>query len=70
VAPQCPEELSAPRLHHVLQHPNVRSLCLGGKGVGSQGDGSAQFVCSTAAQQQDLAAVLTSLGCCPLLFTL
>src|SRR5262249_21653855 len=40
VAPAC-EELRAPRLHEVLAHPAVAELALGGKGVGSGGDGAA-----------------------------
>lgn len=42
--PACPEELTAPVLHRLLQHGPLRSLTWGGKGVGSQGDGAAQFV--------------------------
>jgi galactokinase len=45
IAPACPEELAAPRLHALLERPDVRELTWGGKGVGSQGEGSAQFVC-------------------------
>jgi galactokinase len=44
VTPACPSELAAPKLHAVLRHPLVRELSWGGKGVGSQGDGSAQLV--------------------------
>jgi len=42
--PACPEELTAPILHRVLAHDGLRPHVWGGKGVGSQGDGSAQFV--------------------------
>lgn len=44
VAPSCPEELTAPVLHSVLNDQNVKNLTYGGKGVGSQGDGTAQFL--------------------------
>ena len=44
IAPACPAELEAPRLHVVLAHPFARAHSWGGKGVGSQGDGSAQLV--------------------------
>jgi UTP-glucose-1-phosphate uridylyltransferase/mevalonate kinase len=57
-APACPEELSAPVLHRVLAHPAVQPHVFGGKGVGSQGDGSAQFVARSAADQQAAAAIL------------
>jgi hypothetical protein len=45
LAPHCPEELASPLLHSLLNHPGVAPFVWGGKGVGSQGDGSAQFVC-------------------------
>ena len=51
-APACPEELTAPVLHRVLGHEPLRPHIWGGKGVGSQGDGSAQFVARTAEDQQ------------------
>lgn len=44
VAPACPTELNAPVLHSVLNDPVVAGLTYGGKGVGSQGDGTVQFV--------------------------
>jgi UTP-glucose-1-phosphate uridylyltransferase/mevalonate kinase len=44
VAPACPEELTAPLLHRVLNDPAIKELTYGGKGVGSQGDGSIQFL--------------------------
>lgn len=44
VAPACPTELSAPVLHSILNDPVVAELTYGGKGVGSQGDGTVQFV--------------------------
>ena len=37
-------ELKGPVLHSVLQNEKIRSLTYGGKGVGSQGDGSVQFL--------------------------
>ena len=43
-APACPDELAAPVLHRVLDYEPLRPLTWGGKGVGSQGDGTAQFV--------------------------
>jgi galactokinase len=51
-APACPAELTAPVLHRVLDHPSLRPHVWGGKGVGSQGDGSAQFVARSAADQE------------------
>lgn len=43
--PLCESELAAPKLHALLNDPKVKIYSYGGKGVGSQGDGSAQFVC-------------------------
>jgi UTP-glucose-1-phosphate uridylyltransferase/mevalonate kinase len=51
-APLCPEELGAPALHRVLAHKALQPHVHGGKGVGSQGDGSAQFVARSAADQK------------------
>lgn len=42
--PACPSQLTAPVLHEVLAHPPLQTLVLGGKGVGSGGDGTAQFI--------------------------
>src|SRR5439155_26968888 len=58
VAPACPE-LAAPKLHGVLSHAAVRELAWGGKGVGSQGDGSAQVVTKGPEERRALAERLT-----------
>lgn len=42
--PACSSQLSAPVLHSVLNHPPLQQHIFGGKGVGSQGDGTAQFI--------------------------
>ena len=44
VIPACPDELTAPILHTLLHHPPLQECVFGGKGVGSQGDGTAQFI--------------------------
>ncbi len=44
VAPMCPDELTAPVLHSVMDDENIKSLVYGVKGVGSQGDGTVQFL--------------------------
>ncbi|MBP1634502.1 MAG: putative UTP--glucose-1-phosphate uridylyltransferase [Acidobacteria bacterium] len=56
--PLCPEELTAPALHRVLAYEPLRPHIWGGKGVGSQGDGSAQFVARSAADQRAAAEIL------------
>lgn len=42
--PASPAQLEAPHLHEVLDDPQVRAMSWGGKGIGAQGDGSAQIV--------------------------
>ena len=58
VKPASPEELTAPKLHQVLDYPKIKSLIWGGKGVGSQGDGSAQFVVKGEEEQEKLIKIL------------
>ncbi len=60
VAPACPSELSAPGLHEMLASPEAEKLTWGGKGVGSQGDGTAQFICRGRAERDELAAFLNT----------
>ncbi|MCD4655844.1 GHMP kinase [bacterium] len=63
VAPACPSELTAPVLHRVLQHGPIQDLVLGGKGVGSQGDGTAQFIVrNEEAQRQVIEIIQRDLG--------
>jgi len=57
-APACPEELTSPVLHQVLNLPPLKPHILGGKGVGSQGDGTAQFICRSQADQQAVISIL------------
>ena len=45
ISPECPSELTAPILHEMLRNKAAGDLAWGGKGVGSQGDGAAQFIC-------------------------
>jgi UTP-glucose-1-phosphate uridylyltransferase/mevalonate kinase len=42
--PACPTQLTAPILHSLLAYPPIQPYIYGGKGVGSQGDGSAQLL--------------------------
>ena len=50
--PACPEELTSPVLHQVIHYEPLRPYIWGGKGVGSQGDGTAQFIARSEADQQ------------------
>lgn len=44
VGPRCPSELASPVLHSILNNKTLNELCYGSKGVGSQGDGTVQFL--------------------------
>lgn len=52
LTPACPQHLKAPILHQLLNHAPLQQYIYGGKGVGSQGDGTAQLV----ARNQDCQA--------------
>ena len=54
VAPMCPAELTSPVLHDTLADEKIKSLTYGGKGVGSQGDGTVQFLAKSAEDQAQL----------------
>jgi galactokinase len=52
--PNCPSQLTSPRLHALMNDQVLRACSLAVKGVGSQGDGSAQILCSSASQQEQV----------------
>ena len=54
VAPASPKELAAPQLHKVLNDENIKKYTYGAKGVGSQGDGSVQFLAKDEQSQAEL----------------
>jgi len=56
--PACPEQLKAPKLHQVLTHPAIQPYIYGGKGVGSQGDGTAQLLARDEAAQKKVIEIL------------
>jgi UTP-glucose-1-phosphate uridylyltransferase len=69
--PACPSQLTAPVLHEVLNHPALRPYVHGGKGVGSQGDGTAQFIARDAAAQDKVIEIIArELGLSALKLTL
>ncbi|MDE6002829.1 MAG: hypothetical protein K2G76_04965, partial [Prevotella sp.] len=61
IAPMSPA-LWAPKLHQVLQDAQIQPLVYGGKGVGSHGDGSVQFLARNAEAQQQLIDYLNGQG--------
>ena len=67
--PACPEELTAPVLHRVLSYEPLKPHIWGGKGVGSQGDGTAQFIARSEADQQAVIEIIErdlEMDCLPL----
>ena len=61
VAPMSSALLS-PKLHAVLQDPKILPLVWGGKGVGSHGDGSVQFLAKSEEAQQQVTNYLNEQG--------
>jgi UTP-glucose-1-phosphate uridylyltransferase/mevalonate kinase len=67
--PACPEELTAPVLHRVLSYEPLKPHIWGGKGVGSQGDGTAQFIARSETDQQAVIEIIErdlKMDCLPL----
>ncbi len=63
VMPACPSQLTAPVLHRLLNHGPLRDFVFGGKGVGSQGDGTAQMIArDEASRDQAIAIIERDLG--------
>ncbi len=54
VAPACWSELEAPVLHSILSDTRIYKYIYGAKGVGSQGDGSIQFLAKDEENQRKL----------------
>jgi galactokinase len=70
VAPHSPEQLASPLLHKVLGTKSIAEHVHGGKGVGSQGDGTAQFVARSALDRDaaiaKIVAAFPQMQCFPL----
>jgi len=62
VTPMCASELDAPKLRATLTDPEIQPLVYGGKGVGSHGDGSVQFLARDPDCQQKLIDYLNAKG--------
>lgn len=56
--PACPEELTAPKLNQLLNYTPIQPYVWGGKGVGSQGDGTAQFITKSAEDQKKVIEII------------
>ncbi len=73
VGPHSPEQLASPLLHELLAFDKIREHIHGGKGVGSQGDGTAQFVARSTADRDlamdKIARAYPRMQCFPLTIT-
>lgn len=58
LGPACTSELLAPVLHKVLSYGPIQPHVYGGKGVGSQGDGCAQFIARSEADQKKVIEII------------
>nr|WP_250125372.1 hypothetical protein [Chroococcidiopsis sp. CCMEE 29] len=56
--PACPSQLTASVLHQILNYEPIQPYILGGKGVGSQGDGTAQFIVKDEKNQQKVIEII------------
>lgn len=56
--PACPSQLTAPLLHELLNYQAIQPYIFGGKGVGSQGDGTAQFIVKDAESQERVIEII------------
>lgn len=57
--PACPSQLMAPVLHSLLSHKPIQPFILGGKGVGSQGDGTVQFIVKNEDYQERVIDIIS-----------
>ena len=60
VAPSCPSELKSPILHSLLNDNKIAEWIYGSKGVGSQGDGTIQFLAKNDECQKKIIEYLKS----------
>ena len=68
--PMCPSQLRAPKLHTVLACEALQPLIWGGKGIGSQGDGTVQLLCKSESTMYEVISKLEAamdVTCMPLI---
>jgi len=56
--PLCPSQLTMPILYSLIKHPFLQPLIHGAKGVGSQGDGTAQLLCKSDKSREEAMNVI------------
>lgn len=69
LAPLCPSQLQAPVLHRLLATRSLAPFVLGGKSVGSGGDGTAQLLCRDRESQAHVIEIVErelGMSCLPL----
>lgn len=67
--PACPSQLKAPILHKLLQFKSIQNHIFGGKGVGSQGDGTGQLLAKDEKSQKRVMEIVENelnMSCLPL----
>jgi UTP-glucose-1-phosphate uridylyltransferase/mevalonate kinase len=72
IQPACSEELEAPVLHKLLNQEKIKPYIYGGKGVGSQGDGSAQLIAKDRNSQKKAMEIIErelGMACLPLVIS-
>lgn len=58
LSPYCLEELTSPMLHKIINYGKIQPLMFGAKGVGSQGDGTAQILAKNKKSQEEIIETL------------
>ncbi|MBO3457316.1 GHMP kinase [Aetokthonos hydrillicola Thurmond2011] len=58
VTPACLSQLTAKKLHLLLEHEPIQPYIFGGKGVGSQGDGTAQLIVKNQQSQRKVIEII------------
>jgi UTP-glucose-1-phosphate uridylyltransferase/mevalonate kinase len=58
LTPACPSQLTAPVLHDLLAYEPLVPFVAGGKGVGSQGDGTAQFLANDEQSREKIIEII------------
>merc|ERR1712130_1057014 len=56
--PACPSQLTSPALYKTINNPKIQPHIWGAKGVGSQGDGTAQFLCKSEKDQDEVCRIV------------
>jgi len=58
--PLCPSQLTMPILYSLIRHPSLQHFIHGAKGVGSQGDGTAQLLCKSDEDREEVVKIISN----------